>query len=309
MIDVQRLGRMIARAPRALRTWAVNANGFHRDDLKQFLQALTASGIKFLAVDEFARRYAKYSARNTGRPPKKPYGLLKFDIHNDIKRPLEMARMLHEIGLPGLFLMMPRHPMNEGFYDHKRTWEILREIQSLGHEVGLHADVFDLIATYGDLYKGLKASVDDLRGRGLTIRSATVHGDTRKHIKAVRMQANDFFKEGYRRTKWNGNPPKGQEFYAQHVRCYSHRRIAEECGLEYFAEVKFLEKGSAIARKQMLYLSDNRRSLEIRNVAGRRRKNLVCEKEFAITPEFTAAAIEALKQRPFLSLLHPQWYR
>jgi hypothetical protein len=308
MIDIPRLGRLIKQGPRSLRTWAVNANGFLREDLKQFLQALTASGITFLPVDKFARRYETYCARNTGRAPKKPWGLLKFDIHNDIKRPLEMAHMLSDIGLPGLFLMMPRHPLNDRFYDSARTWEILREIQSLGHEVGLHADLFDLIANYGDLYKGLRESVDDMRARGLTIRSASVHGDTRKHIKAVGMQGNDFFKEGFRRTKWNGNPPKGQEFYAEHVRCYSHRKIAEDCGLEYFAEMKFLHDGKPIADEQMLYLSDNRRVLEIRNIPGRK-DNLVCEKTFGVTPEFTTAAIDALKQRPFLTLLHPQWYR
>lgn len=308
MIDISRLGRLIKKGPRSLRTWAVNSNGFHLKDLEKFLRTLTASKITFLPVHKFARRYEMYCERNSGQPPKKPSGLLKFDIHNDIKRPLEMAKMLTGIGLPGLFLMMPRHPLNDHFYDSARTWEILREIQDLGHEVGLHADLFDLIATYGDLYEGLKGSVDDLRARGLAIRSASVHGDTRKHIKAVGMQGNDFFEEGYRRTKWNGNPPKGQEFYARHVRRYSHRKIAEDCGLEYFTEMKFLHNGLPLANEQMLYLSDNRRAMEIRNIPGRK-DNLVCDKTFSITPEFTAAAIEALKQRPFLTLLHPQWYR
>jgi hypothetical protein len=308
MIDLPRLGRMIARAPRALRTWTVNSNGFRLDDLKLFLAALRDSGIAFLPVDQFAQRYRRYHGRDTRKPPKKPFGLLKFDIHNDIERPLEMARMLAGIGAPGLFLMMPRHPLNEGFYDRERTWQILREIVSLGHEVGLHADLFHLISTHGDLYKGLNESLKDLRERGLAIRAASVHGDTRRHIKAVKLQGNDFFEEEFRRTKWTGDPPKGEEFFAQHVRRYSHLRIAEECGLEYFAEVKFLREGRPISDDQMLYLSDNRRALEIRNIPGQD-ENLVCDRNFAITPEFTALAIAALRQRPFLTLLHPQWYR
>jgi hypothetical protein len=300
---------MLTRAPRSLRTWAVNSNGFLREDLRQFLVALKGSGIAFLPVDKFARRYKRFTMRKKQKPPKRPFGILKFDIHNDIVRPLEIARMLSEIGAPGLFLMMPRHPLNEGFYDKESTWETLREIQSLGHEVGLHADLFDLIANHGDLYKGLKASVEDMRARGLIIRAATVHGDTRRHIKAVGMQGNDFFKEGFRRSRWNGNPPAGQEFYAEHMRRYSHRKIAKECGLEYFAEVRFLRRGRLISKEQMLYLSDNHRALEIRNIPGRRKNDLTCEKEFGVTPQFTAAAIEALKMRPFLTLLHPQWYR
>jgi hypothetical protein len=313
MIDIPRLARRIARIPRDLRTWSINRNGFRQKDLERFLVDLTQSGIKFLPVDKFARRYRKYFKRNRRKAPKRPFGLLKFDIHNDIKRPLEIARMLSRIGVPGLFLMMPRHPLNESFYDQASTWESLLEIERLGHEVGLHADLFDLIATYGNLYEGLSEALKDMRGRGLTIRSATVHGDTRRHIKAVRMQGNDFFKEEFRRTKWTGRPPKGEEFFAKHVRRYSHRQIARRFGLEYFAEVKFLRNGRKLADKPMLYLSDNRRSLEIRNVPRNRkrvrRKPLVCEKPFSITPEFTALAISVLRKRPFLTLLHPQWYR
>ncbi len=308
MSHLQRLGRALSRLPRSVRTWAINSNGFRREDLKQFLLALMGGGIAFLPVDKFADGYEAYFARAARNPPKKPFGLLKFDIHNDIERPLQVAQMLSDIGAPGLFLMMPRHSLNEGFYERKRTWEILLKIQSLGHEVGLHADVFDLIATYGDLYKGLNEALKDMRARGLAIRSASVHGDTRRHIKAVKLQGNDFFKEQFRRTKWTGKPPVGQEFYADHVRRYSHRRIAEECGLEYFAEVKFLHDGRRLAEEQMLYLSDNRRALEIRNVPGHDGA-LVCEKPFGITPKFTAEAIAALKLRPFLTLLHPQWYR
>jgi hypothetical protein len=286
----------------------VNANGFRREDLRRFLADLMKNGIAFLPVDQFAARYEAYCARDTHKPPKKPFGLLKFDIHNDIKRPLEVARMLSEIGAPGLFLMMPRHPLNEDFYDRERTWEILREIVGLGHEVGLHADLFNLISTYRDLYKGLGESLKDMRARGLTIRAATVHGDTRRHIKAVKLQGNDFFEEEFRRTKWTGDPPRGEEFYAQHVRRYSHGKIAQDYGLEYFAEVKFLHNGRQISDEQMLYLSDNRRSLEIRNIPSSAH-NLICDKPFTITPEFTALAIDVLKRRPFLTLLHPQWYR
>jgi hypothetical protein len=308
MIDLQRLGRRLAQVPRSLRTWAVNSRGFHQEDLRQFLAALMDSGIEFLPVDKFAKRFENYYARGMRKRLKKPFGLLKFDIHNDIKRPLEVARMLNGIGAPGLFLMMPRHPLNESFYDRERTWEILREIVSLGHEVGLHADLFNLISTYGDLYKGLNAALTDMRGRGLAIRAASVHGDTRRHIKAVRLQGNDFFKEGFRRSKWNGNPPKGEEFFAEHVRRYSHRKIAQECGLEYFAEVKFLHNGHTLSEESMLYLSDNRRAMEIRNIPGRH-DNLICDTPFKITPEFTALAMDVLRRRPFLTLLHPQWYR
>lgn len=308
MIDLKQLKRRLSRLPRALRTWAVNANGFLQEDLKRFLLALMDSGIAFLPVDDFSDRYEAYFAADSRKPPSAPFGLLKFDIHNDMERPLEVARMLRGIGAPGLFLMMPEHPLNESFYEQPRTWEILREIVSLGHEVGLHADVFHLISTHGDLYKGLNHALQDMRARGLTIRAASVHGDTRAHIKAVKLQGNDFFAEQFRRSKWTGVPPKGEEFFADHVKRYSHRRIADECGIEYFAEVKFLHHGRRISDESTLYLSDNRRALEIRNIPGRA-DNLVCEKQFAITPEFTAEAIAALKLRPFLTLLHPQWYR
>ncbi len=283
---------------------------FLQSELRAFLAALKAGGIAFLPVDRFAERYAAYYATDprAGRPPGEPFGMIKLDIHRNIERPLELARMLAELGIPALFLMMPRHPFTEAYYDKPRTWDILREIRGLGHEIGLHPDLFHLIRVHGDLYKGLGAALDDVRKRGFEIRTATVHGDTRAHIKACRLQANDFFTEEFRRSKWNGRAPEGEEYLADHVRKYSHKTIARDLGIEYFAEVNFVRRGEIVNDESMLYLSDNKRALELRNIPGRA-ENYSAPVQFRIAPEFTRDAAAILKERPFLALFHPQWYR
>lgn len=282
---------------------------FLQSELAVFLRELKASGLSFHDVAGFSSLYeAYYKWDPTGTTlPEIPFGLVKLDIHGNIRRPLEMAHMLRSVGIPGLFLMMPRHPMNEDYYNSESTWDSLREIRDLGHEIGLHPDLFYLIRTYGDIYTGLEAALDDMRKRGFAIRAATVHGDTRPHIKAQKMQANDFFVEEFRRTKWNGLPPVGEEYLVDHVRKYSHKKIAADFGLEYFSEVHFVHNGEMVTENNMLYLLDNRRTLELRNCPDTG-DNFPCPTLFRVQKKWTREAIDILKQRPFLALFHPQWY-
>jgi hypothetical protein len=136
-----------------------------------------------------------------------------------------------------------------------------------------------------------------------------VHGDTRTHIKECGLQANDFFSEGFRQTRWNGQPPKGEEFLATHVRQYSQAKIAQDHGIEYFAEPNFSQNGVLVNETPPAYLSDNRRQLRINNLpedAGG--PVLAAPEPLRIAPDFARAVALALKTRPFLALIHPQWY-
>jgi hypothetical protein len=285
---------------------------FSLDDLAKFIGGMKGGGIEFVTVDVFAERYAAYLALDakTRRKFNTPFGLLKFDIHGNIRRAYEIAQMLRGLDVPGLFLMMHKHPLNQDYYGYDSTWRMLRRIQASGHEIGIHADPFCLIRDAGDLHKGFKDAIIDLRQRGLTIRSATLHGDTREHIKARGLQANDFFRERYRKTKWDGQPPEGEEMLAEHAFKYSHQRLAGRFGLEYFAEVNFLRQGELLTTESMLYVSDNARAIRISSIPKwiAPVDQMSAEKPFVIDDAFIAKATGVLKKRPFLALFHPQWY-
>jgi hypothetical protein len=289
------------------------ADQFTQRDFRAFAGALKDAGIAFQLIDAFVDRYSAYYDANpkaADRPDAK-FGHLKFDIHGDIARPVEMARILNELDVRGMFLVMHRHALNESWYGTQKMWDALKEIRGFGHEIGLHADPFHLITTHGDLYAGVEAAIEDFAKQGFAIRAMTLHGDSRPHIKARKLQANDFFADGFRKSKWDGLPPEGQEKLAEHVRRYKHRKLYRKCGIEYVADGNLVRHGALIVDAPIMYLSDNHRCLRIGNIEPRIVQGRVLESPdtFAITPEFTAEAVKVLVRRPFLALFHPQWYR
>jgi hypothetical protein len=292
-------------APRAGFPRTPRDDQFLLSDFEAMIAALRKTRIKLVPVDRFANRLRMYATK----PDKVrvPFGMVKFDIHGNIHRPLEMARILTRHKASGLFLMMPRHPLNEAYYDNPSTWRILKEIQALGHEIGLHPDVFHLTAAYGDLYAGLDASLSDFRSKGFEIRCATLHGDTRPEIKARGLQANDFFNDGVRKTKWDGKLPAGLPEIGKHIGAYSHAKMAKDYGIVYSPEVNFLQDGRLIAKQEMRYLSDNQRAFAIKGGASRDPR-LICPVRHRLTPAFLDEAVVELKRMPFLALFHPQWY-
>jgi len=286
---------------------------FEQREFQAFVQGLQDAGIAFLPIDEFVERYGAYYDRHSRHSPGEDakFGHLKFDIHGDIARPVEMARILNALGVRGLFLAMHRHALNEDWYGTPRMWDAFKEIRDLGHEIGLHADPFHLITTHNDLYEGISNAREDFLKNGFEIRVMTLHGDSRAHIKKHRLQANDFFSDEYRKSKWDGVAPEGQEMLAEHVGQYKHKRLYRKCGIEYVADVNLVHQGKLIVQSPMMYLSDNQRRLRIGHVEGMPKPDRTVEAPelFRITPEFTARAASVLAKRPFLALFHPQWYR
>ena len=286
---------------------------FTQSDFKAFIGSLKEAGIAFHLIDAFVDHYGAYYEANPNKAKRadSKFGHLKFDIHGDIARPVEMARILHALDVRGMFLAMHRHALNTAWYGTEKMWDALKEIRGLGHEVGLHVDPFHLITTHNDLYDGLGAALEDFGKRGFAIRAITLHGDSRPHIKARKLQANDFFADGFRKSKWDGVPPEGQEMLAEHVGRYKHRRLFRKCGIEYVADGNLVRNGELIVDAPIMYLSDNHRCMRIGNIDARIVKGRILESPdtFAITREFTAEAAKLLAKRPFLALFHPQWYR
>jgi hypothetical protein len=301
-----------ARATTVLRKLA-GGDQFQQSEFAAFVRATQEAGIALLPIDEFATRYSAYfdAQPRPGKREDARFGLFKFDIHGDIARPVEMARILNQAGVRGLFLIMHRHALNESWHGSPQMWDALAEIRDLGHEIGLHADPFHLITTHDDLYAGLEAALAEFRAQGYPMRAMTLHGDSRPHIKARKLQANDFFVDEFRKSKWDGVAPAGQEMLAEHVRQYKHRKLHRKLGIDYVADVNLVEKGRLIVRESMMYLSDNQRRLRIGHVDKRAVPSgtLEASELFSISPDFSAQAIRVLVRRPFLALFHPQWFR
>jgi hypothetical protein len=271
------------------------ADRFAQDEFAGFVAQLRSGGIALLPVDQFA-------ARLDGQPG--GFGLLKCDIHHSIRRALEVGQTLRKQNVPGLFLMMHRHALSLDYYDAPFTWQVLRELQGMGHEIGLHLDPFHIVREFGDLYRGVGAALADMRGRGLSIRAATLHGDTAAHLRARNLFAFDFFRELSFRSTWDGRAPDGEPSMAEHVNRYSFADLAREHGLRWFAEANFIADGRVLSSQPLAYLSDNRKTMALLNTAQGEINDAA---PFRISQGFAARAADALKDRPFLALFHPQW--
>jgi len=271
------------------------ADRFRQNELAKLVSTLGSSGAAFLPVDQFAERLKSAPGA---------FGLVKLDIHHSIRRALEVGRLLKQQNACGLYLMMHRHALSADYYDAPYTWEVLHELASMGHEIGLHLDPFHMIREYGDLYKGTAEALADMRGRGLAIRAATLHGDTSVHLRARKLFAFDFFEEMKFRSTWDGEPPSSEPVFADHVGRYSFKTLVEQHGLRWFAEANFVADGAVVSSQPLAYLTDNRKAMALLNIeAG----DISDTTPFRISDDFASRASKTLKDRPFLALFHPQW--
>ncbi len=277
------------------------ADRYPLDEFEAFLNDLREAGVTPLPVDRFAEEAAA---------PTRPIGHIKLDLHRNIVRPLEVAERMQRARVPGLFLMMPRHPFNEAFFDADATWETLAAIRGMGHEIGLHLDVFNVLKEHGDLYRGLEILLADFTRRGFPIRAATLHGDTRPHLTARGLRRLDFFAEDRAVTRWDGKPPEGEEYLVEHIGRYSYGELARRFGIRYLSERVFRVDGAVLGGNALVYLSDNGRALQVQGIpdAKGRYDELTAPVPFRLPRDFTRQAVERLKQNPFVALFHPQWF-
>jgi len=118
---------------------------------------------------------------------KKRHGavFLKHDIHGlNLKNLVDFAAVESCMGIRGTyFFMAPNHPDTQPFYDFSAQADAMQEIQSVGHEVGLHLDPYFLMLHYNQpLYQVMEYCLSCFRSLGVNVQSMNMHGNTQhKH--------------------------------------------------------------------------------------------------------------------------------
>jgi hypothetical protein len=219
--------------------------------------------------------------------------VLKHDIHDDLDRAVAMASLEQQHAISGIYFMMGPHVLNRRFYGSQRSWEQLRTIQSLGHRIGLHLDVFDALRR-GGVYEFIARTLADFSREGIELRYGNSHGDRR--FRNIGVRPADFFTECVNRA---GDFGRVKGFIKGHVGNYSLQYLAERFGLEYWVDARLLRHGRPLNRT--LYVTDNTGRVRI----GSRG---ISSKRFEIDDDFIAASVPVLASTQSLILLHPQWY-
>ena len=268
---------------------------FSATGLVDWLNQLRDSSIDLELCDGYFARLASPRTHGTTRG----VSLVKHDIHRDIKRTLRLARLEAERNILGVYFMMPRHDLNAAYYDLEFCWYALREIQAMGHEIGIHVDPFDSITRYGDLYVGIEKSVDEFRTNGLSVSVGNLHGNTK--FSYTNMTAFEMFAE-YDVPRSIGAVPQFADCYAK----YSFAEISRRCGLKYWLDGRPMAEGVEVDKKTLIYVTDNTSRMTIW-YSGRERQPE--SDRFKLNPEFVAESIDCLRGVRSLLLLHPQFYQ
>jgi hypothetical protein len=104
---------------------------------------------------------------------------LRHDVDSRLGSALELARREAERGLPATYFVLHTAP----YWSDPELLARLRQLQELGHEVGLHHDLVTLEKLRGvDTGERLRTDLDRLRSSGIEIRGAAAHGSPWCHL-------------------------------------------------------------------------------------------------------------------------------
>ena len=116
---------------------------------------------------------------------RKPAVFLKHDVHDvDLGGLTAFARREVDAGIKGsYFFMVPGHPRTRGEYGFGAQASAMREIQELGHEVGIHIDPYFMVHERGaSLAECLQEVIEAFSREGVECRIGNMHGNSKhKH--------------------------------------------------------------------------------------------------------------------------------
>jgi hypothetical protein len=98
---------------------------------------------------------------------------LRHDVDSRLESALELAGLEHDRGLRGTYFVLHTAP----YWDDPDLLPRLRQLQELGHEVGLHHDLLTLERLHGaDVRAVAERELRRLRDGGIEVSGAAAHG-------------------------------------------------------------------------------------------------------------------------------------
>lgn len=275
---------------------------FSLADYGAFIDALKRD-VDFVCVPDFVARLKQRV------PHPRPVHTLKHDVHHDLLATWRMAHLEADLGVRGTYFFMHPHELTRAYDQRPETIEMMLEIQSLGHKIGLHVDALDLLQDDRGIPCRLETFLRKLRAGGVLIESANTHGNT--HFFGLRDEFlyNQIFAEI---AELSGTiHPEVQPY----VRKYGHLSLAHwssSYGLTHWLDTEILVQGRVVENPRW-FLSDNSGAFvlfQYRERAGR--VEFVQQMpRWQITDDGSdrETVLMNLRDGAALYLIHPQHYR
>jgi hypothetical protein len=125
------------------------------------------------AARESAQRWAAGEESSPGPQ------LIKHLVHDSPARAIPMARREADAEIRAIYSFLTAHPRTRRWHGSHATWDAMREIAALGHDIALHVDVLMLAHDGQDILALLERAVAEAAAEGLTVRAADSHSHDR----------------------------------------------------------------------------------------------------------------------------------
>lgn len=112
----------------------------------------------------------------------RPVWILKHDIHGlPLGSLLDLARREREFGIAGTyFFMAPDHSLTRPFYTYSEQARVMRAIEAMDHEIGVHLDPFYLMHRYGRSTQAVVSMVlKQFADEDVTVGLSNFHGNSK----------------------------------------------------------------------------------------------------------------------------------
>ncbi len=100
--------------------------------------------------------------------------ILRHDADNYFEKSYRMSKIQDKVGVKGTYFILD----TKAYFKNPETFEMLREMQANGHEIGWHNDALTAYYDNGaDLRTEIERPLKKLRSEGLVIKGTVAHGN------------------------------------------------------------------------------------------------------------------------------------
>ncbi len=266
---------------------------FALSDVVALYEALKSAGCQTLTATKFYESCV--SGNMAGNC------LIKHDIHSDMRRTLNFAKMESDLEIQSVYFAMPSHKLTVTYFGSDYMWGVYDEIVNMGHELALHLDLHDLIIRYGDIENGIIETIKLFESNGFQIETANLHGNST--LRKLYGSPKAFLKKRNRDSESLSHIyPICDESFNKYYASVSLEGLAQRYGIYNWVDTAFFREGEK--QNVLCYCSDNSGSIKL-GCAG---SNKVESTDYIIESDTSAQIARHCKNVASLFLLHPQYY-
>lgn len=268
---------------------------FMLDDVISMLDGFKAK-VDFVDADQFLH----YRQNKMDHRDERPIHFIKHDIHRDLLNSYRLAKAEARIQVYGSYFVMHPHELSEHYIERQETMEVLKDIQAMGHQIGVHVDALALANGPSGLMNSLANFLSDLRAAGLSIRHGNAHGNSAMR-KELGLSSDLVFSEALTDARRAQLSPAALKYAGQ----ASLKELSSKLGITGWLDTSLYLDGQRLPHSKYM-IGDNYRRLSLYDLDG---GTLFEGDLWQSSRALHERLLDVVSQASCLYLLHPQYYR